>query len=210
MESISSGSVRLAHPSADDPVVALAIAECLSAAFSSGIWQEAPLPLGSSDDPASAVAIVEELVPRSVMVAATPIPGARVIGCAIGSVMDEDLIESYRLSGYAAEPGDGLLAFIGIVPEMQGRRYRSDGNGTLEAAPGGPSLARHLFESWIKDASGHECERLFIRTRRRIGPVRHLCDAYGFERLGEFEVDFRGQRQRRLVYCRASRRPSSS
>ncbi|WP_205853413.1 hypothetical protein, partial [Zhengella mangrovi] len=67
-----------------------------------------------------------------------------MIGCVIGCVMDDRVITAYGLRRYAAAPGDGLLAFIGIVPDAQGRRFSAADGSTLEPACEGVSLARHL------------------------------------------------------------------
>ncbi|WP_205853419.1 hypothetical protein, partial [Zhengella mangrovi] len=105
---------------------------------------------------------------------------------------------------------DGLLAFIGIVPDAQGRRFSAADGSTLEPACEGVSLARHLFEAWMDAAVSHECPRLYIRTRRRIMSIRYLSEDLGFELCGEFTVEFRGECQTRLVYRRAERRRTMS
>lgn len=197
-------AVTLTRPTVDDPWTGDALARCLSEAFSSGLWRDTPMPLGHPDDPTSARGIIGGLGPDPLAVAAMPRQEARVIGCVLGCVMDERVVQGYGLGDYGAQPGDGLLAFIGIVPEAQGLRLRPEGDGTLGAAPAGPSLARHLFEDWLGCAELSPCPRLFIRTRRRIGPIRYLSEDLGFAFRGGFETEFRGQTQRRLVYCRTN------
>lgn len=162
------------------------------------------MPIGAKDDPASAIGIISGLGPRPIAIAARPAQDTYVIGCVIGCIMDAHEIDSYRLWSYGAVPGDGLLAFIGIVPEAQGIRLRPGGDESPDAELTGPSLARQLFQSWIDSEALDTCPRLFIRTRHRIGAIRYLSEDLGFEFRGGFETEFRGQVQTRLVYCRTN------
>ncbi|WP_238368014.1 hypothetical protein [Mesobacterium pallidum] len=154
----------------------------------------------------SALGIIHGFGAQVGMVAARPLDEDAVIGSAIGSVLDADIIDRYGLADYGARPGDGLLGFIGIVPHAQGRRYRPADAELLHPDPGGASLARLLFDAWLRQVGDRSCERLFIRTRPRIGQVQHLSESFGFELCGRFEVEFHGERQTRLVYCRDARR----
>lgn len=179
-----------------------ALAKCLSAAFSSGIWRNTPMPLGNPNakpiDPNSAQGVLSGLGKHSLAFAARAPQRKEILGCVVGCIMDAPTIDRYHLTSYGARPGDGLLAFIGVVPDAQGLRFQAD-----KEQPGSTkSLARGLFEIWLSDASLATCPRLFIRTRRRIGPIRYLSQEHGFKLCGDFETDFRGQRQTRLVYRR--------
>lgn len=182
------------------------MARCLSEAFSSGLWQTTPLPLGAAHDPHSAHGILSGLGPEATALAAAPDPGNRVVGCVVGCVMQPSTIEGYHLGDFGAQPGDGLLAFICITPSAQGRRFRQAGDGWLMAQKGAPSLARHLFCGWLAAPGLRNCPRLFIRTRPSIGAIRRLSEDYDFALCGEFETEFRGQRQTRLVYRRDNQR----
>ena len=82
------------------------------------------MPLGARDDPSSALGIIAGLGPQPLVAAVAGEHSEGVIGCVIGCVIDAQIAESYGLTEYGAEPGDGLLAFIGIVPEAQGSRFR--------------------------------------------------------------------------------------
>ncbi len=192
---------------------ARAMADCLSAAFSSGIWEQTPMPVGSRDDPAGALGVLHNLGPQPIAVCAKQADpdtapdriNGGVVGCVVGGIMDQRVIDGYQLAEYGAQPGDGLLAFIGIVPQAQGRRYLPIAPDLLTSNfsnARSPSLARHLFTSWLKSPVLEACPRLYIRTRRRIGPIRYLCDQLAFEFCGDFKTVFRGQPQTRLVYRR--------
>lgn len=161
------------------------------------------MPIGHGSDPDSARGIISRLGENQIVVAARG-PDA-VLGCILGAILTPDLIQHYGLRSWDAKPGDGFLAFIGIATEAQGSRVgqRGDGRLVLNRVPGNPSLARCLFERWLKSPELAECPSLFIRTRRRIGAVRHLIGGFGFSEWGRFPVDFRGQQQYRLVYRRA-------
>ncbi len=227
-----------------EPVACQALAKCLSAAFSSGIWRKTPMPLGSPDasgnDPSSAYGVLNSLGEHSLAVAAFAPRSDSLLGCVVGCVMDEQVIAHYRLHDYGARPGDGLLAFIGIIPDAQGLRcpphlppsvgpsrgndaqdlktqdlktegqktegQKTEGQKTegqnINQTGKSQSLARRLFETWLFSPGLARCPRLFVRTRRRIRPIRHLSQEHRFELVGNFETDFRGQRQTRLVYRR--------
>ncbi|WP_269585124.1 hypothetical protein [Roseibium sp. Sym1] len=160
------------------------------------------MPVGNESDPDSAVGVISRLGDRPVVTAAVCMN--KVVGCVLGAVLTPDLIQAYGLDPWQATPGDGLLAFIGIAPDAQGSRVTPGTEGwlLLNRHPINPSLARYLFEHWLGARELADCPRLFIRTRRRIGAIRYLSDRLGFVECGGFDIDFRGQRQRRLVYRR--------
>ncbi len=181
-----------------------ALALCLSAAFSSGIWAETPMPVGDASDPDSAMGVLGGLGPAPAVIAAASSSGS-VFGAALGAVLTSGIIARYGLGPWQAQPGDGLLAFLGIIPGAQGSRLRAgpDGSFDLSREAGGPSLAAVLFRRWLQLPALADCPRLFFRTRRRIGAVRSLGARHGFAECGSFETMFRGRRQTRLVYRRA-------
>ncbi len=128
--------------------------------------------------------------------------------------MDDEVIDRYRLASFHAKSGDGLLAFIGIVPEAQRTRIvAGDGESAKVAGASeqqtATSLARHLFASWLAMEHLGECRNIFVRTRRKIAPVLHLCDKFEFSYRGSVELQFRGNVQERLVFCRKGSLPVS-
>lgn len=191
---------------------ALQIARCLSKAFSSGLWETSPMPLGTPEDPHSALGIVSGLGPCPVALAAyTAIADAsraeRVIGCVLGAILDDEVIDRYGLAPFSAKSGDALLAFIGIVPEAQKTRVSAPSGNETETVctpqqQRSISLARHLFESWLGMTGLRGCRQIFIRTREQITPVVHLCDENGFSYCGRFDLRYRGTVQERLVFRR--------
>lgn len=199
-------ALRLVSPPLDDLELRHALAECLAEAFSAGLWRATPMPLGVAEDPSTAHGILAGLGATATAVAAKQdIEGdnkGRVMGCVVGCIMDQRVVEGYNLQDFGAEPGDGLLAFIGITPEAQGARFHRTQSGRLVADPSAPSLARHLFQGWLDAPALGACPRLFVRTRRRIRAIRRLSTDNGFQLCGQFETEFRGQTQTRLVYRR--------
>ena len=224
LESPLKGALSLSSVQINQPEDAAGLANCLVAAFSSGLWEQTPMPTGHADDPGSALGIINSLNPDPVVVAACeshggPVNSDEVVGCVLGAVLDDTMIETYGLGPYAAVPGDGLLAFIGIHPRAQGLRVLPDGGDSVKilgttALGRSASLARLLFETWIDTPCIQRCPRVFIRTRRQIGPVLHLCRSLGFEYCGRFEIEFCKMRQERLVFrltdppCLADARPA--
>jgi len=218
------GTLNLSSVPIDRPEAAAGLVSCLVTAFSSGIWEQTPMPIGHSEDPGSALGVINSLSPDPVVIAAcepngSPVSSDEVVGCVLGAILDHTMIKTYGLEPYSAVPGDGLLAFIGIVPRAQGLRVLPDGGDSVRIAgttpvDGSASLARHLFETWIQTPCIQSCPRVFIRTREKIGPVMHLCKSLGFEYCGRFEIDFCNMRQERLVFrltdppCLADARPT--
>jgi len=139
-------------------------------------------------------------------------PATEVLGCVLGGILDEPLIDSYRLGKFGARRGDGILAYIGVAPEAQGARGLLRGEGLLEEvilgagamrrAEATVSLASVLFSTWLDLPAVSCCPAVFVRTRETIAPVLHLLDRHGFEYQGQFELVFRGSPQARLVYRR--------
>lgn len=88
---------------------ALQVARCLSKAFSSGLREPSPMPLGTPEDPHSALGIVSGLGPCPVALAAyTAIADTssaeRVIGCVLGAILDDEVVDRYGLAPFAAMP----------------------------------------------------------------------------------------------------------
>ena len=170
--------------------------------------------MGSTLEPLSGLGIIAGFGNQLLGIAATTVQGDtrhRTIGCVVGSVLNRETIDGYGLTPFSARDGDALLAFIGIVPSAQGSRLRCRDPSTYElmeksGGAQGHSLARLLFDSWLSMPVVRRCPSVFIRTRRRIGAVRHLSEAAGFEFYGSFDIDFRSELQERLVYRKANGR----
>ena len=192
------------------------LAHCLAAAFSSGPWAETPMPLGDAADRNSARGILAELGESAQALLATSATDSEssgsVLGCVIGSALDPNLIDHYGLEPYGARPGDALFAFIGVRPQLQGRRLRPLANGLHQVGNldcrqysnrSGTSLASLLFSNWLKLPAIRRCPRIFIRTREVLTPIQALAERNGFQFCGKFYVDFHGHRQDRMVYRRS-------
>lgn len=183
-----------------------AIATCLARAFSAGLWATTPLPVGDCHDRHSARGILAEMGERARVLAVSDVDdGTSVLGCVVGVVLDGGLIASYGLGDFGADAGDGLLAYIGIVPEAQGARVAPLQDDTFEVRWGpsrNPSLASLLFEGWLALPTVSACPNVFVRTRKSIKPVLYLLDKNGFSYRGGFRLSFRGVRQSRLVFGR--------
>lgn len=191
-----------------------AIACTLSSAFSSREWVRAPMPIGDGADPHSALGIMSALFGKGPLIVATmdtePEHSPCVLGCVLGGTLDETLIEAYGLSPYGAQVGDAILAYIGVAPWAQGLRGRLQNDQSIEvpALATGPrnsskSLASFLFERWLRHPAVARRPSVYVRTRETIGPILHLAEKNGFAFRGQFELDFRGERQNRLVYRRS-------
>lgn len=191
-----------------------ATARCLATAFSSGEWAPTPMPLGDGSDPHSACGIIAQLGKQAQTLVANDIGddhGPKVIGCVLGAVLDRTLVEAYGLGSYGAQSGDALLAYIGLMPTVQGRRASLLSNNIFELSlrrsgrPSineGQSLAALLFERWLELSAIECCPRVFVRTRKVLAPIIHLAEKNGFRYRGEFELDFHGERQDRIIFAR--------
>ena len=190
-----------------------AIASTLSCAFSSREWVRAPMPIGDAADPHSATGILSALFGKGPLIVATMDSGPehtqRVLGCVLGGTLDESLIQDYGLSPYGAQVGDALLAYIGVAPSAQGLRGRLLDEETVEVPSlatrlrdGSKSLASLLFERWLRHPAVARCPSVYLRTRETIGPILHLAEKNGFDFQGQFELDFQGERQNRLIFRR--------
>ena len=191
-----------------------AMAKCLATAFSSGEWAPTPMPLGDEADPHSARGIISQLGHQAQMLVANDVGddhGPKVLGCVLGAVLDRTLVDAYGLGAYGAQSGDALLAYIGLMPTVQGRRASQLSNSIFElscrrsrlpAIHEGQSLAALLFERWLELPAIECCSRVFVRTRKVLAPIIHLAEKNGFRYRGEFEVSFHGERQDRIVFAR--------
>lgn len=191
-----------------------ATARCLATAFSSGEWAATPMPLGDEADPHSGRGIIAQLGKQAQLLVANGVGddhGRNVLGCVLGAVLDRTLVDAYGLASYGAQSGDALLAYIGLMPAAQGRRasllsdnifelsFRRSG---LPSVHEGQSLASLLFERWLELSAIESCPRVFVRTRKVLAPIIHLAEKNGFRYRGEFELDFQGDRQDRIVFAR--------
>jgi len=190
------------------------VASTLSSAFSSQGWEATPMPVGDATDPNSALGIMAELCTEGPTVLASTegnaARGAEVLGCVLGGVLNDSLIERFGLRPYGACRGDGLLAFIGVAPTVQGARgYLRTGNVIEDLGPsssrppvGSVSLASALFSNWLALPAISSRRAVFIRTREVIRPILHLAGKHGFVYQGRMHQDFRGSIQERLVFRR--------
>jgi len=175
------------------------------------------MPIGDASDPHSARGIVAQLGANARILLASstrgnaPLAGQPVLGCVLGAILDDRLIAAYRLGPYGARRGDGLLAYIGVPPAVQGERLSPAGGDRFDCRPatrGNPptgetvSLGSLLFSRWLEISAIERCPALFVRTRTTIKPILHLLAKHGFDFRGRFELDFQGQRQDRLVFAR--------
>jgi len=191
-----------------------ATANCLATAFSSGEWAATPMPLGDEADPHSARGIIAQLGKQAQALVANVVGDdhrRNVLGCVLGAVLDRTLVDAYGLASYGAQGGDALLAYIGLMPAAQGRRASLLSNNIFELSfrrSGLPSihegqgLAALLFERWLELSAIESCPRVFVRTRKVLAPIIHLAEKNGFRCRGEFELDFQGERQDRIVFAR--------
>lgn len=194
------------NPHPNDQYATMALASCLSAAFSSGPWAATPMPIGQREDSDSALGVIRGLGSSPIVVAASAKgdPSTTVLGCVLGCVLDVHTVDGHGLDRFGAEEGDGLLAFFGIRPDLQGAKIRPRNVPGDQEGPRATSFARHLFQAWLDNAALSDCRRLFIRTRHGITPIRHLSESFGFAYCGEFDLRFQGQIQTRLVYRRTN------
>lgn len=214
LESLRNREIRLSAPTAEQVNTTLQepIANCLSAAFSSGPWKATPMPIGDSKDRHSARGIVAELGSNAHTLVATAsmenTASIAVVGCVIGSILNENLIGHYGLEQFGAKPGDGLFAYIGLMPVMHGQRLQPGGNHIFQLgtnndnSTSGVSLASLLFTNWLNLPAISCCPRIFIRTREVLHSIQALATRNGFQYRGKFYLDFQGVRQDRMVYSR--------
>jgi len=81
-----------------------AVAACISAAFSSGVWAKSPIPLGRESDRNSARGIIAELHEKNlVIMVASDVSCQFLLRCVLGGILDADLICAYRLGTYGAD-----------------------------------------------------------------------------------------------------------
>jgi len=215
---LASDGIRLWAPDAvpaESPLEG-AIVDCLSSAFSSGVWARAPMPVGERSDSHSARGIVAQLgADAQVLVAFTdddkPSHEADVHGCVVGGLLDEDLIRAYGLGSFGARRGDGILAYIGVQPSAQGNRLVARTETRFGVAPpserpwmkpSGASLAGLLFSGWLRLPAVARCPRVFVRTRSVLPKIQYLAEKNGFVYQGRFELEFKGEQQDRMVYTR--------
>jgi hypothetical protein len=210
--------VKLWSPGPDEITreVLFATAACLSAAFSSGIWAETPVPMGDETDPQSAVGIITRLAEDTqlllAMVDAEHSDPQVVCGCVIGTLLSQATVDAYGLRDYGARTGDALLAYIGLVPRAQQTKVYVSGDdyviqGTTASselfdAGRVHSLASLMFATWIRLPAIRTSPQIFIRSRLAIGPILHLAVRHGFQFCGKFDMNFRGQKQDRMVFRR--------
>jgi len=218
LNDVSSDRIRLWTPDtlATEFPLGSAIAECLAAAFGSGVWSRTPMPVGDCSVPHSARGIVAELgASARVLVASTedgkPHDEADVLGCVVGGLLDDELIHAYGLGSFGARRGDALLAYIGVHPAAQGSRVLPRTSNCFDLAPAsdrpckqrpGVGLASLLFSRWLKLSAIERCPRVFVRTRSVLPQIQHLATKNGFVYQGQFELEFQGERQDRMVYSR--------
>ena len=191
-----------------------ATARCLATAFSSREWAATPMPMGDASDPHSARGIIAQLGKQAQVLIGNVIGddhGRTVVGCVLGAVLDRALVDAYGLASYGAQSGDALLAYIGVMPAAQGHRASVLSNNIFRlssrqssppSAREGQSLAALLFERWLELSAIECCPRVFVRTRKVLAPIIHLAEKNGFRYRGEFELDFQGERQDRIVFAR--------
>ena len=214
---VNRNRVRIWSPSPDQLDAGMwdAVARTLSSAFSSRDWQNSPMPVGDASDAHSAVGVMTELRDGPLLVAtrdAADVEVTQVVGCVLGGVLNESLIDSYRLGNFGARTGDAILAYIGVTPEAQGIRGFPRNNGFLDKifssndTPRKPdesdSLAGAMFSTWLELPEIASCPTVFVRTRETIGSMLHLLSKHGFEHQGRFDLEFHGSLQSRLVYRR--------
>ena len=173
------------------------------------------MPIGDESDPHSARGIIAALGGRlQVLLASAMEPGItpraqRVVGFVLGGVLDDQLIDAYGLRAHGARKGDGILAYIGVVPSAQGARlsaldgdiYELTNSRSLAVTRSeSTSLASLLFSRWLALPAITSCPAVFVRTRQVLKPILHLAAKNGFDYCGSFSLDFHGERQDRMVF----------
>jgi hypothetical protein len=213
------GRIKLWSPEPDEITreVCSGAAACLSAAFSSGVWSETPMPVGDETDPDSAAGIIAGLAERLQLLLAlfesedTHNNSQEILGSVVGTLLREPILDTYGLRRYGAHPGDALLAYIGLVPAAQRSRVHVASDSLIKAAShssdsidGGcvRSLASLMFTRWMELPAIRSASCVFIRTRIVIGSIQHLAAKHDFQLCGSFDINFRGQKQDRMVFRR--------
>lgn len=213
------GRIKLWSPGPDEITreVCSGVAACLSAAFSSGVWSETPMPVGDETDPHSAAGIIAGQAECLQLLLARfesedkHNDDQEVLGCVVGTLLREPVLDAYGLREYGARPGDALLAYIGLVPAAQRTRVYVASDSSIKAAShssdladGGcvHSLASLMFTRWMELPAIRSASCVFIRTRIVIGSIQHLAAKHDFQLCGSFDINFRGQKQDRMVFRR--------
>lgn len=222
MEPIQADRIRIWVPETAhiDLQLVDAVARCLAEAFSSCHWSSVPMPLGDCSAPHSARGILARFRGKEQLVLATLINQEqhqsewRVVGSVLGSILDEALIDSFALGEFGAHAGDGLLAFIGLTPDVQKTRGCLVGNDIFQIrgksrpaspAPEQRSLVGWIFKRWLELPGLRDCPHLYIRTRLVIKPILHLIQEHHFAYCGRFHMDYQGETQDRMVFRRTNR-----
>jgi hypothetical protein len=175
------------------------------------------MPVGDETDPHSAVGILAGLAEHmQLLLALFEGEGKRnddqeIWGCVAGALLSESLLDAYGLREYGACPGDALLAYIGLVPAAQRSKVYAADVDVLEAATNSSevpesdcvhSLASLMFTRWMELSAVRSAPCIFIRTRKVIGSIRHLVAKNNFQPCGSFDMNYRGQKQDRMVFRR--------
>jgi hypothetical protein len=175
------------------------------------------MPVGDETDPHSAIGILAGLAEQvQLLLALFEGEGKHnddreIWGCVIGTLLREPLLDAYGLREYGACPGDALLAYIGLVPAAQRSRVYAADISVIEAGANSSempesgcvrSLASLMFTRWMELSAIRSAPRVFIRTRKVIGPIQHLVAKNNFQPCGGFDMNYRGQKQDRMVFRR--------
>jgi hypothetical protein len=174
------------------------------------------MPLGDKTDPHSATGIIAGLAECLQLLLARSESedendDQEVLGCIAGTLLREPDLDTYGLREYGAHPGDAFLAYVGLVPAAQRSKVYVASDSLIKAAPhssdladGGcvHSLASLMFTRWMELPAIRSASRVFIRTRTVIGSIQHLAAKHDFQLCGSFDINFRGQKQDRMVFRR--------
>jgi hypothetical protein len=174
------------------------------------------MPVGDETDPHSAIGILAGMAEHvQLLLALFESEGKhnddqKIWGCVIGTLLREALLDAYGLREYGARPGDALLAYIGLVPAAQRSRVYAASvsveaaTNSSESPEGGcvHSLASPMFARWMELPAIRSAPCVFIRTRKVIGSILHLVAKNNFQPCGSFDMNYRGQKQDRMVFRR--------
>ncbi len=181
-----------------------AVANCFAIAFRSGIWSQTPIERGDATSQETVDGILASLGSQQFRVVVAT-HDQQIQGFALEGLLCDELIEKYGLGEYGANPGDGLLPFAGLTPELQKCRIDpSTDSDRYRVVTGtkGVSLYGQLFSQRVKQLTAEGCQRLFIRTRKELTAVQRQAQENDFLLVGTFDVTFKGQRQDRMIYRR--------